>query len=109
MSVNMSIVLATIAEIFGDFGYKAFARQGSIAGFAQGSVGYVGVIYFLIKSLRGGSIMYVNGIWDGVSGLLESLAAYVILGERMNHPMQYLALVIISIGLFMLRYYGVSK
>jgi len=102
-------MLATIAEIFGDFGYKEFARQGTASGFLQGSAGYIGVIYFLIKSLRGGSIMYVNGLWDGVSGLLESLAAYVILGERMNHPMQYLALVIISIGLIMLRYYGVSK
>lgn len=104
-----NISLATLAEIFGDFGYKAFARTGSTNGFLQGSVGYVGVIYFLIKSLKQGNILYVNGMWDGISGIVESLAAFIILGERFNHPMQYVALIIISLGLFMLRYYGISK
>jgi multidrug transporter EmrE-like cation transporter len=104
-----NISLATLAEIIGDFGYKAFARTGSTNGFLQGSAGYVGVIYFLIQSLKQGNILYVNGMWDGVSGILESVAAFVILGERFNHPMQYVALAIISIGLFMLRYYGISR
>lgn len=104
---TINVVLATLAEIFGDFGFKEFARQGTANGFLQGAAGYVGVIYFLIKSLKGGNILYVNGAWDGISGILESLAAYFILGERFNHPMQYVALGIISIGLIMLRYYGV--
>ena len=104
---TLNVVWATIAEIFGDFGFKEFARQGTSKGFLQGSLGYVGVIFFLIQSLKGGNILFVNGMWDGVSGILESLAAYFILGERFNHPMQYVALGIISLGLFMLRYYGV--
>ena len=104
---TLNVVGATLAEIFGDFGFKDFARQGTTNGFLQGAIGYVGVIYFLIKSLKGGNILYVNGAWDGISGILESLAAYFILGERFNHPMQYVALGIISIGLIMLRYYGV--
>ena len=105
----MNIVLATTAEILGDFGFKEFARQGTASGFLQGSLGYIGVIYFLIKSLRQGSVLYVNGMWDGISGILESLAAFFILGERFQNPMQYLALAIISIGLVMLRWYGISK
>jgi multidrug transporter EmrE-like cation transporter len=104
---TLNVLAATLAEIVGDFGYKEFARQGTARGFAQGSIGYVGVIYFLIQSLKGGNILYVNGAWDGISGILESLAAYFILGERFNHPMQWFALVLISLGLFLLRYYGV--
>jgi multidrug transporter EmrE-like cation transporter len=104
---TLNVVWASLAEIVGDFGFKEFARQGTSKGFLQGSLGYVGVIYFLIQSLKGGNILFVNGVWDGVSGILESLAAYFILGERFNHPMQWVALVMISLGLFLLRYYGV--
>lgn len=104
---TLSVVWTTLSEILGDFGFKEFARQGTAKGFLQGSLGYVGVIFFLIQSLKGGNILFINGMWDGVSGILESLAAYFILGERFNHPMQYVALVIISIGLFLLRFYGV--
>lgn len=104
---TLNVLAATLAEIVGDFGFKEFARQNTTRGFLQGSVGYVGVIYFLIQSLKTGNILYVNGAWDGISGILESVAAYVILGERLNHPMQYVAVAIISLGLFLLRYYGV--
>ena len=99
--------MATLAEIVGDFGYKDFARRGTSKGFIQGSVGYVGVIFFLIQSLKTGNILYVNGMWDGISGILETLAAYFILGEKFVHPMQWVAVVIISFGLGMLRYFGV--
>ena len=104
---TLNVLYATLAEIIGDFGFKEFARQGTTKGFTQGAVGYVGVIYFLIQSLKKGNILYVNGAWDAISGIVESVAAYVILGERFEHPMQYVALGIISLGLFLLRYYGV--
>lgn len=104
---TLDITLASLFEIVGDFGFKKFARSGSRRGFLQGSLGYVGVIFYLIQSLRHANVLYVNGFWDGISGILESLAAYFILGERLNHPMQYVSLGIITIGLVMLRYFGV--
>lgn len=104
---TLNVVWATLSEIIGDFGFKEFARQGTSKGFLQGSIGYIGVIYFLIQSLKGGNILYVNSAWDGISGILESLAAYFILGERFNHPMQWVAVAIITCGLMLLRYYGV--
>jgi multidrug transporter EmrE-like cation transporter len=103
-----TITLASLAEIVGDFGFKEYARKGGMRAFAAGSVGYVGVIYWLIQSLKIGNVMWVNGLWDGISGLLESAAAYFILGERFNHPMQYVGLLVISLGIFILRYFGIS-
>lgn len=103
----LNVVGATLAEIIGDFGFKEFARQGTSKGFLQGSAGYVGVIFFLIQALKKGNILFINGAWDGISGILETLAAYFILGERFVNPMQWVAVIIISIGLFLLRYYGV--
>jgi multidrug transporter EmrE-like cation transporter len=104
-----NVALLSLAEIVGDFGFKDFARTSSQAGFIQGSLGYVGVIFFLIKSLAQGNVLYVNGMWDGMSAIIESLAAFFILGERFDHPMQYIGLMIIIVGMAILRFYGISK
>ena len=99
----VDIGLMSAAEIIGDFGFKDVARIGSLQGWAQGLAGYAGIIYFLIRSLRVGNVLYVNGMWDGVSAVLETLAAYFILGERLNRPIEYLGLVAIIAGIFMLH------
>ena len=99
----LNIILLSFAEVFGDFGYKTFARTGTTASFAQGSLGYVGVIYFLIKSLRQGNVLYVNGMWDRMSAVIESVAAYFILGERLTRPIEYMGLVLVIMGMFMLH------
>ena len=38
-----------------------------------------------------------------VSAVLETIAAYFILGERLNRPIEYLGLVAIIAGIFMLH------
>ena len=93
----------SLAEVVGDFGFKSFARGGGLTAFAQGTTGYVAIIYFLIRSLRVGNVLYVNGMWDGVSAVLESLAAYFLFGERLTNPVQYIGLAVIIAGIFMLH------
>lgn len=92
-----------VAEIVGDFGYKHFANHGGIKSFVVGTAGYIGVIYFLIRSLQGSQVLLVNAVWDGLSALLESIAAFVILGERFDDPWKYFGIFLIIIGLFFLR------
>lgn len=101
----VNLIGLTLTEIVGDFGFEKFADSNILSGFIQGLVGYVGVIFFLIRSLRGANVMWVNGMWDGISGVIESIAAYVILGERLN-GMQYVGLALISLGLIFLKTTG---
>lgn len=101
--------MACVAEIFGDFKFKDFARLGGWENFTQGLVGYAGVIYFLIRSLRVGNVIYVNGMWDGISAILETLAAYFILGERLNSKTQYFGLGLLIIGLVLVRKGGIAR
>lgn len=105
---DLNLFILSIAEIFGDFKFKDYARLGGASNFVQGLIGYAGVIYFLIRSLRQGNVMYVNGMWDGVSAVLETIAAYVLLGERLNTGYQYLGLGMLIAGLFILRRGGIS-
>jgi multidrug transporter EmrE-like cation transporter len=92
-----------LTEIIGDFGYKEFANKGGIKNFAVGSAGYLGVIYFLIRSLQGSQILLVNAVWDGLSALIESLAAIIILGEKFDDPWKYIGIFLIVLGLFFLK------
>jgi multidrug transporter EmrE-like cation transporter len=100
---TLDVALLSISEVLGDFGFRAFAQKGNPLSFFQGGVGYAGIIYFLIRSFRIGNVTYVNGMWDGVSAVIETAAAYFILGERLNTPLQYLGLVAIIAGIFMLH------
>ena len=90
-------------EIIGDFGFQKFANNGGISSFAVGIGGYIGVIYFLIRSLQGSKILMVNVVWDGLSALIESVAAMIFLGEYFDDPLKYVGIVFIILGLFFLR------
>ena len=92
-----------LVEIVGDFGFKEFANHGGIGNFTVGTVGYFGVIYYLIRSLQGSQVLLVNAAWDGLSALIESIAAYIILGERFKDPWKYVGVLFIIVGLFFLR------
>lgn len=99
--VDLSLLILT--EIIGDFGYKKFADNGGFYNFITGTVGYIGVIYFLIRSLQGSQVLLINAAWDGLSALFESIAAFIILGERFDDPMKYFGIFLIVLGLFFLK------
>lgn len=99
----VEVTALTLSEIVGDFGFKQFANQGGIIPLVTGIVGYFFVIGFLIVSLQGSSVMLINGSWDAVSGIIESIAAYIFLGERFEHTSQYFGLIFIVLGLYLLK------
>lgn len=102
MAFTDILSLATV-EIFGDFCLRWFAQTGIMDYFWGGIAGYIGVVYFLIRSFRHDNVLYVNGMWDGISGIIESLAAFFILGDRLENPIQYVGLVLTVIGIALLK------
>jgi len=99
-----SIVLLSVVEIFGDFNLRWYAGSNQISYLYYGLLGYAGVIYFLIQSLRDDNVLYVNGMWDGLSGIVGSLAAYVVLGDRLKTSYNYIGLLMIIVGVGLLRH-----
>lgn len=97
------VTLLILTEIVGDFGFQQFANHGGLKPFTVGMAGYIGVIYYLIRSLQGSQILLINVVWDGLSALLETIAAMVILGEYFEDPWKYVGVALIIIGLFFLK------
>jgi multidrug transporter EmrE-like cation transporter len=83
---------------------KGYASTGSLTQLGLGALGYVGVVAALIWSFHTGNVLLVNGMWDGMSAIIESVAAYIILGDRLNNPYQYAGLVMTLLGVFLLKY-----
>lgn len=97
------ITLTCIVEILGDFAIEKYTHTWQLLDLAKGVGYYGGVIFFLIKSLIGLNILYVNGMWDGISGLIESAAAYYFLGERLEFTRQYAGLGMIILGILLMK------
>ena len=93
----------SLIEIVGDTGAKLFANNGGILNLGIGIFGYIGVFIMLIVSLQGSQLMMVNAAWDGISGLLNSIYSYFILGERFDDLSQYLGLGLIIVGIYLLK------
>jgi multidrug transporter EmrE-like cation transporter len=97
------IFTLSLVEIVGDFALKKFANEGGLTNLTVGIVGYIGVIVLLIISLQGSTVLLVNNAWDGMSTLIESAAAYFLLGERFKHNSQYVGVILITIGVYLLK------
>ncbi len=104
----LTISALSLVELFGDAQFKFFARTGEQKYLVNGFVGYIGVMYFLVKALKSANIMYVNGMWDGISALLNTIGVYFLLGERLNTSGQYAGLIFIMGGVFLMHRDGIS-
>ncbi len=99
----LRVGILSVLEVFGDFMLKRYATLGSLSSLGLGIMGYVGVVAALIWSFHTGNVLIINGLWDGMSALIESLAAYFILGDRLESPSQYMGLMLIVVGVFLLK------
>jgi multidrug transporter EmrE-like cation transporter len=97
------IVFLSIIEVYGDFSLRFYAQTNNPVWLGNGIVGYIGVVYYLIQSLQHNNVLYVNGMWDGVSGIIESIAAYFLLGDRLDKPHEYAGLVLTIGGVYLMK------
>ena len=104
MSV-LNILLMSIAEIFGNLHLKSFASSKKHTSLACGILGYCGVLYFLVRSFAiGGSLLWVSAMWEGMITVLGAGVAFFILGERFEHPIQYIGILLGVVAMLMVHF-----
>ena len=99
----LNIMFLNISELYGDFSLQKYADTNSKNSLLGGIVGYIAVVFFLIQSLKEAPLLYVNGMWDGISTILECGLAFLLLGQRLKHTKQYIGLILIIIGIFFMK------
>jgi multidrug transporter EmrE-like cation transporter len=104
MNTAFYYVLAVVViEVVANFNLKWYATTNATPYLLGGLVSYVGVIWALIQAMSHENVLYVNALWDGLSGLVQGLAAYIILGDRLKSGQQYVGVVMIIAGVTLLQ------
>ncbi len=98
------IVFASLIEYFGDSSLKYYARTSELKYLFLGTNFYLVIVGMLVYILKYINVSYMNLAWDGSSAILETLLAFILMGERLNNTVQYLGGVFIIIGMICLNY-----
>jgi multidrug transporter EmrE-like cation transporter len=100
----INIILLSIVEFYGDYELEKYAKTDNLNNLIKGSVGYISVVYFLIKSLVTTNLLYVNLLWDGVSALINTLATIILLEQRFESVEHIVGAALIIIGLILIKF-----
>jgi len=99
----VSILCMSLSEIWGNVHLKLFSQTNKHHHLAAGLLGYMGVIFFLIRSFESANMLYVSAMWEGMITVLGSIVAYVVLGERFDSAIQYWGLVLGLVAMLMVH------
>lgn len=97
------ITIASLVEYVGDASFKIYARANSHWYLLLGIISYIILVYMLIHILKYSNVLQMNIQWDAMSVILESLLAYLLLGEVFSEPTQWIGFFLIITGLIVMN------
>ena len=100
----LTIIVLSFFEFIGDSNFKYFAKTNNKGHLWMGLVAYLVMIFCLVMALKRGNLMFTNGMWDGISAILTTIAAFCLFNERLSNKVQWVGLFLIIIGCFLLSY-----
>ena len=98
-----SIIFASLVEYGGDASFKLFNKYNSYGWLLLGIICYVILIGFLIDILKYANVMHMNISWDVISIILETLLAWLLLGEALRGFNQYFGFFLIFTGIIFMN------
>lgn len=97
------IIIASLLEYLGDSNFKFYARNYENKFLVYGAMSYMVMIYVLIRILQHSNVMYMNLNWDAFSIVLETIFAYIVLGETLDNKYQFTGFIFIICGIILLN------
>ena len=102
----LNVCFMSVTEIFGNFNIQRYAQTNRTNDLILGLLGYIGVIFFLIRSFNHGNMLWVGVMWEGMIIVLSTAFAYFYLGERFSHPIQYFGILLGLLAMGCVHYGG---
>ena len=95
--------MASFLEYLGDSNFKFFSRLNQYKYLSYGLASYGFMIWLLIYLLKHSNVMFMNGMWDAVSIVMETTLAFILLGETMTNNYQYSGLIFVVFGIILMN------
>lgn len=105
----LNVGLMSCAEIFGNMHLQSYAATNRLFNLFLGIFGYIGVLFFLVRSFGHGNMLWVSTMWEGMIVVLSTAVAYFYLGERFHHPVQYIGILLGLLSMCCVHYGGGAK
>jgi multidrug transporter EmrE-like cation transporter len=88
------ILCLCCSEICGNFNIKLYADKKKLKHLFIALLSYAFMIFFLLKLFQAKkSMMHLNVTWQALVVILGSITSYIVLGDRLTHPVQILGIV----------------
>ena len=100
----INILVMTAAELFGNTHLKWFSQEGRHHNLALGLLAYLIVITFLVKSLAAESMMWTCIMWEAAIVIGGAITAYLVFGEKFNHWIQWVGILLALGAAFCVNY-----
>ena len=100
----LTILILSFFEFIGDTNFKFFARTNHKHHLYIGLIAYLVMIFLLVSALKRGNLIFTNGMWDGISAIVTTVLAFILFKERLSNKFQWVGLVLVIIGTFLLSY-----
>jgi len=104
MSFIFLIILISLVQYLGDSNFKFYSKNNNIKNLIIGLIAYGLFIFLPIVAINRSNIIFTNGMWEGISTIIVTLIAYVVLHERLNNNFQWAGLILIITGTLLLSF-----
>jgi multidrug transporter EmrE-like cation transporter len=94
---------ASVVEYIGDASFKLYTRLNSSWYLLLGIISYIILVLILIHILKYSNVLQMNIQWDAMSVILESILAYILLGEVFSENTQWIGFFLIITGLIVMN------
>ncbi len=104
MNFILLIIILSLIEFVGDSNFKRYAQTKTFKNLIIGIIAYIFVVKILIESFKQRNLIFTNAMWDAISTLISTLLAVFILKETLNNWQQWIGVISIILGIFLLNY-----
>jgi multidrug transporter EmrE-like cation transporter len=92
-------------ELCGNFNLKWYSENKELKHLIVALASYALMIFLLIKLFTSQkSMLRVNALWQALTVIIGTIASYLILGDKITHPVQYLGLVFALLAIICINY-----